>query len=105
MLSRYFVLQQQAGKEYAGLVPGKLSPDVRKALGISKTAPPPWLHTMRQLGIPPDYRARPAGGHHAAPNPKPTTLNRTPQTLDPPTTMPGLQGGPAMQPCTLKHTV
>ena len=79
LLGRYFLLQQQAGQEYAGLVPGKLSPDIRKALGISKTAPPPWLHAMRQLGIPPDYRAKPAGGlSRAAMHPKPQTPNPQP---------------------------
>ena len=59
---RYFLQQQQVGQEYAGLVPGKLSPEIRQALGIKPNGPPPWLSKMRQLGIPPDYRAKPAGG-------------------------------------------
>lgn len=39
-------------------VPGVLSPDLRQALGIGPRDPPPWLHAMRALGIPPAYHRR-----------------------------------------------
>ena len=64
---RYFLQPQEAGAEYAGLGPGRLTPEIRKALGIKATAPPPWLQQMRQLGIPPDYRAKTAGEHVTRP--------------------------------------
>jgi zinc finger CCHC domain-containing protein 8 len=37
--------------------PGQLSDELRAALGISPSAPPPWLARMRQLGYPPGYIA------------------------------------------------
>jgi zinc finger CCHC domain-containing protein 8 len=38
-------------------VPGQLSAELRAALGISESAPPPWLARMRRLGYPPGYMA------------------------------------------------
>jgi len=35
--------------------PGKISPDLRHALGISETVPPPWLGNMQRYGPPPAY--------------------------------------------------
>lgn len=35
--------------------PGQLSAELRAALGISPSAPPPWLARMRRLGYPPGY--------------------------------------------------
>jgi PSP len=35
--------------------PGQLSAELRAALGISASAPPPWLARMRRLGYPPGY--------------------------------------------------
>lgn len=49
---------EAAAQEFADLVPGKLSEAIRTALGIGPHDPPPWLQTMRELGIPPAY-ARP----------------------------------------------
>lgn len=37
--------------------PGQLTDGMRRALGLGPLDPPPWLHRMRQLGIPPAYRA------------------------------------------------
>ena len=36
-------------------VPGQLSSELRAALGILPSAPPPWLARMRRLGYPPGY--------------------------------------------------
>ena len=38
-----------------GFRPGKISPELRIALGISETAPPPWLVNMQKYGPPPSY--------------------------------------------------
>ncbi len=35
--------------------PGQLSAELRAALGIAPSAPPPWLARMRRLGYPPGY--------------------------------------------------
>ena len=44
-------------EEFAGLRPGALSRELRAALGVAETAPPPWLARMRALGYPPGYRS------------------------------------------------
>lgn len=41
------------------LRPGVLSPELRRALSIGDLDPPPWLHRMQELGIPPEYREKP----------------------------------------------
>ncbi len=38
-----------------GVKPGVLSDEMRKALGMSDTAPPPWLINMQRYGPPPSY--------------------------------------------------
>ena len=38
-----------------GFRPGKLSQELRAALGVSETAPPPWLVHMQRYGPPPSY--------------------------------------------------
>ncbi len=47
------------GKEYElkmrKFKPGKVSPELRGALGIADTAPPPWLINMQRYGPPPSY--------------------------------------------------
>ncbi|EFN53647.1 hypothetical protein CHLNCDRAFT_136366 [Chlorella variabilis] len=48
---------EQVEGEFAGLAPGVLSEDLRQALGIGPTAPPPWLQRMREMGLPPGYMA------------------------------------------------
>lgn len=45
--------------EFAGLEPGKLSAELRAALGIDANDPPPWLARMRKMGVPPGYRSFP----------------------------------------------
>ena len=35
--------------------PGKISDQLRKALGIQENSPPPWLITMQRYGPPPSY--------------------------------------------------
>lgn len=35
--------------------PGKLSDNLRAALGITELAPPPWLINMQRYGAPPSY--------------------------------------------------
>lgn len=40
---------------YAHLVPGKLSEDLRKALGLRKYDLPPHIYKMRMLGYPPGW--------------------------------------------------
>lgn len=49
------------GKEYEILKndfrPGRLSPALRLALGISENQPPPWLYNMQKFGPPPAYPA------------------------------------------------
>lgn len=44
-----------ATAEASGLAPGCLSAELRAALGIPESAPPPWLARMRKLGYPPGY--------------------------------------------------
>lgn len=52
---RYF--SEAADEEaFPDLAPGRLSPELREALGIAAGAPPPWLHRMQALGYPPGYR-------------------------------------------------
>lgn len=46
-----------AATEASGIAPGCLSPELRAALGVSESAPPPWLARMRKLGYPPGYLA------------------------------------------------
>jgi splicing factor 3B subunit 2 len=47
------------GKEYEirmrGYKPGRLSPELRQALGIPENSPPPWLINMQRYGPPPAY--------------------------------------------------
>lgn len=47
------------GKEYEikmrKFKPGKVSPELRGALGIPDTSPPPWLINMQRYGPPPSY--------------------------------------------------
>jgi len=47
------------GKEYEAKVknikPGVLSDELRKALGMAETSPPPWLINMQRYGPPPSY--------------------------------------------------
>ncbi len=38
-----------------GFRPGKVSKELRAALGISDNAPPPWLVNMQKYGPPPSY--------------------------------------------------
>ena len=38
-----------------GYKPGRLSPDLRQALGIPENSPPPWLINMQRYGPPPAY--------------------------------------------------
>lgn len=51
---RYFLGGPE--EDCAGLRPGQLSDDLRQALGMASSAPPPWLPRMRLLGYPPGYR-------------------------------------------------
>jgi splicing factor 3B subunit 2 len=39
-------------KEYK---PGRMSPNLREALGIQENNPPPWLYNMQRYGPPPAY--------------------------------------------------
>ncbi|GBF91105.1 splicing factor 3B subunit 2 [Raphidocelis subcapitata] len=47
------------GKEFEaaveGVRPGVLSPELREALGMAGTTPPPWLINMQRYGPPPSY--------------------------------------------------
>jgi splicing factor 3B subunit 2 len=47
------------GKEYEirmrGYKPGRISPELRHALGIPDNSPPPWLINMQRYGPPPAY--------------------------------------------------
>lgn len=47
------------GKEYEirmrGYKPGRLSPELRMALGIPDNSPPPWIINMQRYGPPPAY--------------------------------------------------
>ena len=47
------------GKEYEirmrGYKPGRMSPELRLALGIPENSPPPWLVNMQRYGPPPAY--------------------------------------------------
>lgn len=43
--------------EFPEVVPGQLSAELRYALGLGPTDPPPWLGTMRMLGAPPWYQS------------------------------------------------
>jgi len=38
-----------------GFRPGKVSSELRAALGISESAPPPWIVQMQKYGAPPSY--------------------------------------------------
>ncbi|KAK9795487.1 hypothetical protein WJX73_004400, partial [Symbiochloris irregularis] len=60
--SRYFGATPQSADqlEFQGLEPGKLSSELRTALGLGPLDPPPWIHRMRQLGYPPGYVSTPA---------------------------------------------
>lgn len=40
-------------KEYK---PGRMSPNLREALGIQENNPPPWLYNMQRYGPPPAYQ-------------------------------------------------
>ncbi|KFM25798.1 Zinc finger CCHC domain-containing protein 8 [Auxenochlorella protothecoides] len=42
-------------KEFPEAQPGQLSAELRGVLGLSALDPPPWLHRMRVLGLPPAY--------------------------------------------------
>ena len=53
---RYFVEDGTPSGEFAGIEPGKLSEELRAAMGIGPLDPPPWLPRMRALGYPPGYR-------------------------------------------------
>eukprot|EP01126_Amoeba_proteus_P040718 TRINITY_DN4359_c0_g2_i1.p1 TRINITY_DN4359_c0_g2~~TRINITY_DN4359_c0_g2_i1.p1 ORF type:complete len:555 (+),score=164.23 TRINITY_DN4359_c0_g2_i1:255-1919(+) len=48
------------GKEYEVEMlskrPGLISDKLREALGMSSTSPPPWLHNMQRVGLPPSYQ-------------------------------------------------
>lgn len=62
---RYFLSAPDASAasdaEFEGLQPGKLSTELREALGVGLLDPPPWIGRMRQLGYPPGYmRQQPA---------------------------------------------
>lgn len=35
--------------------PGRISPQLRQALGISEGAPPPWLYNLQRYGPPPSF--------------------------------------------------
>jgi PSP len=39
-----------------GIVPGQLSEELRKALGLEEGAPPPWQGRLHAFGVPFDYR-------------------------------------------------
>ena len=46
-----------------GAKPGVLPEELRKALGMADSSPPPWLINMQRYGPPPSYpdlKARPA---------------------------------------------
>ena len=46
------------GKEYevaVGRKPGKLSEELKSALGVTDNGPPPWLINMQRYGPPPSY--------------------------------------------------
>jgi hypothetical protein len=63
--------QRQAGEaqQYEGLQPGRMSGELAQALGLAgPLQPPPWLHRMVALGLPPAYQraAAPADGATAA---------------------------------------
>jgi PSP len=47
-------------REFLLAAPGHLSSSLREALGIGALDAPPWLHTMRAMGLPPAYIPRPA---------------------------------------------
>jgi len=71
---RYFLSPAEASSgEFAGLEPGRLSGDLRAALGIGRLDPPPWLQRMRELGYPPGWQcarhARPCVAAHARSRP------------------------------------
>lgn len=61
------------GKEYEILKndfrPGRLSPALRLALGISENQPPPWLYNMQKFGPPPAYPALKIPGVNISLNP------------------------------------
>ncbi|KAK9750517.1 hypothetical protein RND81_02G202400 [Saponaria officinalis] len=51
--TRYY--QDSPRGKYDGLVPGALSVETRKLMGLGELDPPPWLNRMRELGYPPGY--------------------------------------------------
>ncbi|XP_074309540.1 uncharacterized protein LOC141644028 [Silene latifolia] len=53
VLTRYY--QDSPGRKFDGLIPGALSAETRKLLGLGVVDPPPWLNRMRELGYPPGY--------------------------------------------------
>ncbi|KAH9625068.1 hypothetical protein KSS87_010558 [Heliosperma pusillum] len=53
LLTRYY--QDSPGGKFDGLIPGALSAETRKLLGLGALDPPPWLNRMRELGYPPGY--------------------------------------------------
>ena len=57
---RYFAAAARSAdqQEFQGLRPGKLSSELRTALGLGPLDPPPWLPRMRQLGYPPGYTSK-----------------------------------------------
>jgi len=55
-----------AGAQMHGAKPGVLPEELRRALGMAETAPPPWLINMQRYGPPPSYpdlKARRASSH------------------------------------------
>ena len=46
---------EQLAKANPHVMPGRLSAELREALGIARGEPPPWLRRMRRHGYPPGY--------------------------------------------------
>ena len=42
-------------KKFAGLKPGVISDDLKKAMGLRQSSLPPWIYSMRRLGYPPGW--------------------------------------------------
>ena len=66
--ARYHLHDDRPMAELLRIVPGQPSPALRRALGLSESAPPPYLVRMRDLGYPPGWTraavlrlARPSG--------------------------------------------